>query len=70
METNKIILPQQFSDLLCKLPESGMGYQHVNVFLKDGTILKKHIVLNSTLLVLEKDEHVNSKDIVRIELIN
>ncbi len=30
-----------------------MGYQLVNVFLKSGDVLRKHVVLNASILLLE-----------------
>lgn len=39
-------LSQRWIDKLVKLPESGMGYQIVDIHLKDGTILKNALVIN------------------------
>jgi hypothetical protein len=54
--------------ILEELPESGMGYQIVNIILKNGTILKDRIVMNSTYLKVEKNEEISPKDIVSINL--
>lgn len=54
--------------ILEKLPEQGMGYQIVNLTLKNGLILKGRIVLNSTFLKVENDEIINPHDIVKINL--
>ncbi len=67
MQTRTIKLPDNFINLLTNLPETGMGYQIVNVILKGGTILRKHKVLNSTLLLLEENEDFSGFDIERIE---
>jgi len=40
-------LPQKWIDYLVALPESGMGYQRVDVTFDDGSIVKECIVLNS-----------------------
>ena len=40
-------LPQKWVDHLVALPESGMGYQRVDVTFDDGSIVKECIVLNS-----------------------
>lgn len=53
---------------MIKLPENGMGYQLVKVFLCNGKVLRKHKVLNSSLLILEDDEKISSFQIEKIEL--
>lgn len=45
------------------IPEKGMGYHLVNVFLKNGKVLPNHKVLNSSILLLEPDEEVTIEDI-------
>ena len=40
-------LPQRWIEQLIRLPESGMGYQRVDIHLKEGKILKGMIVLNA-----------------------
>jgi hypothetical protein len=61
-------IPEKFVHQLVKLPESGMGYQLVKVFLSDGKILRKRKILNSSILILEPDENINSSEIEKIEL--
>jgi hypothetical protein len=68
MQTQKIILPDQFVNYLVTLPENGMGYQLVKVFLKDGKVLRKHKVLNSSVLLLEEKEKINLSQISKLEL--
>lgn len=68
MQTQKIILPDRFVNYLVNLPENGMGYQLVKVFLKSGKILNHHKVINSSLLMLEENENITEKDIAKIEL--
>ena len=36
-------LPERWIELLCSLPESGMGYQNVVVRLRDGS--KWHVIV-------------------------
>jgi len=67
MNDNRITLPQNFVNQLLQWPESGMGYQLVNVFLKDGGILKKHVVLNASVLVLNPNEHITPDQIEKLE---
>ena len=66
--TTKFKIPEKFVHQLVKLPESGMGYQLVKIFLSDGKILRKRKVLNSSILVLEPDENITSSEIENIEL--
>lgn len=68
MQTGKIKLSQNWVNYLINMPESGMGYQLVRIFLKGGKILKKHKVLNSSILLLEEDEKIEPNDIEKIEL--
>ncbi|MBI4826147.1 MAG: hypothetical protein HY807_06960 [Nitrospirae bacterium] len=51
-----------------ELPESGMGFQIVDIMLKDGQQLKNRIVLNSQLLMLEDYENIDPLSIDKIEL--
>jgi hypothetical protein len=65
---NTIQLPNKWTNFLANLPESGMGYQLVSVFLKNGKVLKKHKVLNASTLLLESQEKISENEIARIEL--
>lgn len=69
MKNNSIILPWTFTHKLVNLPESGMGYQDVNVILHNGTVLYNHKVLNAEILMLEENEYIQVNDIVKIELV-
>jgi len=70
MQTRTLKLSDSFINLLINLPESGMGYHLVKVFLKSGKVLYRHKVLNSELLMLEENENIAVKDIDKIELEN
>ena len=48
----KLKLNEQWAKKLLKYPESGMGYQKVNVLLKSGNAIKDVIVLNAEDLIL------------------
>jgi hypothetical protein len=63
-----IKLSESWISKLVNLPENGMGYQLVKIFLRSGAILHRHKVLNSSLLVLEENEDISENDIERIEL--
>jgi hypothetical protein len=65
---NTVQLPNKWTNFLTSLPESGMGYQLVRVFLKNGRVLRKHKVINSTILLLDPKENISEKEIIRIEL--
>ncbi|MBA4138888.1 MAG: hypothetical protein H0X70_00030 [Segetibacter sp.] len=62
-----IKLPNKWTTFLANLPETGMGYQLVKVILKNGKILNNHKVLNSSFLLLEKDETLTKEDIAFVE---
>ena len=64
----RIQLKEEHIQYLLELPESGMGYQIVDVTLRDGQQLKNRIVLNSQFLLLEDHESIDPKLIEKIEL--
>jgi len=68
METRTIKLPDIYVNLLVNLPESGLGYQIVNVILRSGQVLHNHKVLNSELLMLEEIELILARDIANIKI--
>ena len=68
MKTKTVKLSDNFINILISLPENGMGYQIVKVFLKSGRVLHHHKVLNSELLMLDENERIAPKDIDKIEL--
>jgi len=59
-------LPRTWTDHLIDLPESGMGYQKVNIVLKRGRILKDVIVLNAE--EAQVPESFEPSDIVDVHL--
>ncbi len=65
---NSIQLPENIVKHLSNLPEQGMGYQIVNVILKNGRKLKRKVVLNSSILKVDKKEKISSEDILGAEL--
>lgn len=56
-------LSKTFIDYLSDLPESGMGYQIVDIELKNGKLLKDYVVLNSTYLKLKGKDDFDNDDI-------
>jgi hypothetical protein len=70
MKAKTLKLPENLINTLMNLPESGMGYQIVKVFLKSGKVLNHKKVLNSELLMLEENEDLSVNEIGKIELDN
>lgn len=59
-------LPQRWIEQLTHLPESGMGYQRVDIRLKEGKILKGMIVLNAE--EVQAPEPFEPSEIVDVQL--
>ncbi len=60
----KLKLNQYWTEKLLKYPETGMGYQRVDVILKTGQVIKDVIVLNAEeLLLSEKYANLEFEDI-------
>ena len=51
-----IRLPKRFAQLLPEWPEDGMGYQFIDVILRDGRILKQVVVVGDMVEVESKIE--------------
>jgi hypothetical protein len=65
---NKIKLKEEHIKHLSNLPEQGMGYQIVDITLKNGLVLNDRIVFNSSYLKLNESEQVEIDDIIKIEI--
>ena len=63
-----INLPEKFVAALEKLPETGMGYQVVNIKFKNGKTLEKVLVLNSDTIKIDTDISIDLNQISKIEL--
>ena len=61
-------LSPQWAELLLSLPETGMGYQVVDVTLRDGKTLPGLAVFNGQDMEPPPAESFDASDIVRIEL--
>lgn len=59
-------LPEIWSERLAQLPETGMGYQKVNIILKWGKMLKDVIVFNAE--ECQVPEPFQPSDIVDVQL--
>ena len=67
----KLNLRGKWSKKLVKLPESGMGYQIVDITLKDGRVLNRVTVLNCEIILLPAEyKNVCEKDIAEIKMSN
>lgn len=65
-EKQKIVLTEKFTEQLINTPETGMGYHKVDLYLKNGEIIKNQIVLNSSILTLEKSIKINVENIEKL----
>jgi len=69
-EQMKIKLNEEQINYLLSLPEEGMGYQVVDLILKDGNELKEQIVYNSSILQINEKEYqlISNEDIISLKL--
>ena len=68
-EKQKILLSDKFTKQLINTPETGMGYHKVDIYLKNGDVLKNKIVLNCSILTLENTIMLNNDEIEQIIVI-
>lgn len=67
-ERQKIRLTDNFINQLINTPENGMGFHNVDLHLKNGEVLKNKIVLNCSILTLEKTLKLDIDDIEQITI--
>jgi hypothetical protein len=60
-------LPKIWMEQLVNLPESGMGYQRVDILLRQGEVLKSVMVFNAEECQVPKP--FNPSDIVDVRLV-
>ena len=60
-------LPELWIERLVHLPESGMGYQKINIILKRGRVLKNVIVFNAE--ECQVPESFEPSEIVDVQLV-
>jgi hypothetical protein len=65
-EKQKILLTENLTKQLINTPETGMGYHKVDLYLKNGEIIKNQIVLNCSILTLEKSIKINVENIEKL----
>ncbi len=65
----QLTLEKKWVELLVNLPESGMGYQRVQIRLKDGRNVENVVVFNSEVLqVPDEISPFKSDDIVDVQV--
>lgn len=65
-EKQKIVLTDELTKQLVNTPESGMGYHRVDIYMRNGEVLKNKIVLNCSILTLESSIKINVDEIEKI----
>lgn len=69
MENHLLLrLSEEYSSYLENQPEQGMGYQLVDIKLKNGSQLYHRIVLNSMYLKLKEGEEFGNDDIKEVRI--
>jgi hypothetical protein len=66
MLQNHVELSEEFKSQLIDLPESGMNFHIVDIVLKNGRVLKNRTIINSSKLLLNPDETIDTNDIEEI----
>jgi len=67
----KLKLNKYWTEYLLKYPETGMGYQRVDVVLKSNQVIKDIVVLNAEDLVLpEEYKNLKSDQIKELHVLN
>lgn len=65
-EKQKILLSDKLTKQLINTPETGMGYHRVDIYLKNGEVLKNKIVLNCSILAIENSIKLNTDEIEKL----
>jgi hypothetical protein len=63
---NNFELPQEWIDHLVALPESGMGYQVVDVIFTDGSSIESCVVSNAQYLDIPSSYHTKAISNIKI----
>lgn len=63
----KVVLPANFIEVLSYLPETGMGYQIVDITMEDGTVFTK-TVINSSLVEVNSADEIDTGKIQSVTL--
>lgn len=65
---NKLKLKEEHINYLSNFPEQGIGYQIVDITLKNGTVLYNRIVYNASYLKLKENETIEVDNIIQIDI--
>ena len=68
MNFKKVILQDQFSTYLQNQPRQGRDIQIVDIYFKDGNILKERVVSYSVYLQANIGEKINMDDIIELRI--
>ena len=68
MNFKKIILQSQFTTYLSTQPRQGKDMQIVDIYFKDGNVLKQRVVSYHIYLQANIGEKVNTDDIIEIRI--
>ena len=66
---NEVELPEDIKIQLIDLPENGMGFQVIDIILKNGRVLKDRIVINSQRLIVTPEDDFDITDIEEISIV-
>lgn len=65
----RLLLSEQWKNHLCALPESGMGFQRVDILLRDGEQVRDVLVFNAQQVEWPKGKRaISSDDIAEIKV--
>ena len=62
----RVHLDEKWSDTLCGFPENGMGYQRVDVLLRNGRAVRDVLVFNAEEMEWPDDRPIRSGDIAEM----
>jgi hypothetical protein len=66
MVARTLKLNENWISRILSIPEKGMGYHLVKIILKNGQLLRRHKIINSSVLLLEEHECISLDDIEQI----
>ena len=64
----RVHLDEKWSDTLRGFPENGMGYQRVDVLLRDGRAVRNVLVFNAEEMEWPDDRPIRSGDITKLTM--
>ena len=61
---------EDLTNQLINTPETGMGYHKVDLYFKNGEVIKNQTVLNCSILTLERSIKINVEYIEKLVVLN